>query len=184
MPCLWLSTKWRQRLSEQTQPLPHHRWCFVSVQDVTEDSNTVGDPGQSDDGGDESTSLSDPSESQSGGKAKAVEGKPEAPVAQPQRRASTPPPPTMPVKLLPRLGSLDGEFTMVTMMWSPTGLLWCLTMMVFLLRCSSGVSEEVPSHLTQKFHTSQRLSWLLVERQDLHTHWVPPPRGTTPTAAP
>ncbi|XP_019941854.2 phosphatase and actin regulator 3b [Paralichthys olivaceus] len=79
-----------------------------TVQDLTEDSNTVGDPSQSDDGGDESISLSDPSEVQLTGKAKAVEGKQEVTVAQPQRRASTPPPPNMPVKLLPRLGSLDG----------------------------------------------------------------------------
>uniref|UniRef100_A0A3Q3NFV9 Phosphatase and actin regulator n=1 Tax=Mastacembelus armatus TaxID=205130 RepID=A0A3Q3NFV9_9TELE len=32
-------------------------------------------------------------------------------VPPPQRRASTPPPPILPVKLLTRLGSLDGEFT-------------------------------------------------------------------------
>ncbi|AWP03422.1 Phosphatase and actin regulator [Scophthalmus maximus] len=80
-----------------------------TVQDVTEDSKTVGDPGQSDDGGDESVSLSDPSEEQSVGEAKVAEGKQEATaVAQPKRRASTPPPPNLPVKLLPRLGSLDG----------------------------------------------------------------------------
>ncbi|KAM7402572.1 hypothetical protein PAMP_017798 [Pampus punctatissimus] len=79
-----------------------------TVQDVTEDSMTVGDPNQSEDGEDDRTSLSDPSDEQSLGKVEAVEGKQEVAVAQPQRRASTPPPPNLPVKLLTRLGSLDG----------------------------------------------------------------------------
>uniref|UniRef100_A0A4W6EGD3 Phosphatase and actin regulator 3b n=1 Tax=Lates calcarifer TaxID=8187 RepID=A0A4W6EGD3_LATCA len=55
------------------------------------------------DGEDESTSLSDPGEEQSMGKVETVEGKQEVTVTQPQRRASTPPPPNMPVKLLTRL---------------------------------------------------------------------------------
>ncbi|CAK6958750.1 phosphatase and actin regulator 3b [Scomber scombrus] len=79
-----------------------------TVQDVTEDSKAVGDPNQSEDGEDDRTSMSDPSDEQSMGKAEAVEGKQEVAVAQPQRRASTPPPPNLPVKLLTRLGSLDG----------------------------------------------------------------------------
>ena len=77
---------------------------------MTEDSKAVGDSNQSEDGEDDRTSLSDPSDEQSMGKAEAVEGKQEVAVAQPQRRASTPPPPNLPVKLLTRLGSLDGEF--------------------------------------------------------------------------
>ncbi|KAL7407379.1 hypothetical protein ABVT39_007579 [Epinephelus coioides] len=77
-----------------------------TVQDLTEDSKTVGDPNQSEDGEDESTSLSDPSDEQPKGKVEADEGKQEATSAQPGR-ASTSPPPNLPVKLLTRLGSLD-----------------------------------------------------------------------------
>ncbi|KAM9410190.1 phosphatase and actin regulator 3b [Pholidichthys leucotaenia] len=76
-----------------------------AVQDMTDDSKTVCDLGQSDDGDDDSTSLS---EDQMTGKAEAAEGKQEVATAKPQRRASTPPPPNLPVKLLTRLGSLDG----------------------------------------------------------------------------
>ncbi|XP_008291734.1 phosphatase and actin regulator 3-like [Stegastes partitus] len=79
-----------------------------TVQDVTEDSKTAGDPSQSEDGEDESISTSNPSEEQTMGKVEAVEGNQEVAVAKPQRRASTPPPPNLPVKLLTRLGSLDG----------------------------------------------------------------------------
>ncbi|XP_030276658.1 phosphatase and actin regulator 3b isoform X2 [Sparus aurata] len=78
-----------------------------TVQDMTDDSKTVGDAGQSEDGEDESTSLSDPSEEQPMGKVEAVEGKQEVTAAQPARRASTSNPPNLPVKLLTRLGSLD-----------------------------------------------------------------------------
>nr|XP_046240787.1 phosphatase and actin regulator 3b isoform X2 [Scatophagus argus] len=78
-----------------------------TVQDMTEDSKTLGDPSQSEDGEDEGTSLSDPSDEQSVGKVEAVEGKQEVTAAQPPRRASTSPPPSLPVKLLTRLGSLD-----------------------------------------------------------------------------
>ncbi|XP_047439848.1 phosphatase and actin regulator 3b isoform X2 [Mugil cephalus] len=80
-----------------------------TAQDVTEDSKAAGDPSQSEDGGDESTSLSEPSEEETAGKVEADQGKPEVTAAaKPQRRASTPPPPNLPVKLLTRLGSLDG----------------------------------------------------------------------------
>lgn len=85
--------------------------CFPSVQDLVEDSKTAGDPSQSEDVEDDNTSLSDPSEEQMMGLVEAVEGKQEAVAAKPQRRASTPPPPSLPVKLLTRLGSLEGEFT-------------------------------------------------------------------------
>lgn len=77
---------------------------------MTEDSKTVGDPGQSEDGEDESTSLSDPSDEQAMGKAEAVEGKQKVTAAQPPRQASTSTPSNLPVRLLTRLGSLDGEF--------------------------------------------------------------------------
>ncbi|KAL3977750.1 cadherin 5, type 2, VE-cadherin [Sarotherodon galilaeus] len=66
------------------------------------------EPSQSEDGEDESTSISDPSEEQMQGKAEGIEGKQEAAATKPQRRASTPPPPSLPVKLLTRLGSLEG----------------------------------------------------------------------------
>ncbi|XP_075316325.1 phosphatase and actin regulator 3b isoform X2 [Odontesthes bonariensis] len=79
-----------------------------TVQDTSEDSKTVGDPNQSEDGEDESTSLSDPCEEKMAAKVETVEGKQEVAAAKPQRRASTPPPPNLPVKLLTRLGSLDG----------------------------------------------------------------------------
>lgn len=151
---------------------------------MTEDSKAAGDPNQSEDGEDDHTSLSDPSDEQSMGKVEAVEGKQEVAVVQPQRRASTPPPPNLPVKLLTRLGSLEGEFSRIKVMVSLTGLQKCFTFIISLPRCSSSASEKVPSHLTQELHTSQRPSWLSVERQDLHTDWVPPPWGTTPSAAP
>lgn len=87
------------------------------MHDVTEDTKTVGDPGHSDDGEDESASLSNPGEEQPMGKPEAAEGKQQeataAAAAPPQRRASTPPPPNLPVKLLTRLGSLDGQFVRV-----------------------------------------------------------------------
>ncbi|XP_054472952.1 phosphatase and actin regulator 3b isoform X2 [Anoplopoma fimbria] len=77
-----------------------------TVQDVTEDSKTVGDPSQSEDGEDESISLSDPSDQQPTRKVEAVEGKKEATPAPPARASATPPP-KVPVKKLTRLGSLD-----------------------------------------------------------------------------
>ncbi|XP_028301747.1 phosphatase and actin regulator 3b isoform X2 [Gouania willdenowi] len=80
-----------------------------TVQDLTEDLRTTGDPCLSEDGGDESImSQGDCMEEQAMERAEPVEGNQEAVVAKPQRRASTPPPPNMPVRLLTRLGSLDG----------------------------------------------------------------------------
>lgn len=106
--------------------------CFLSVQDMTEDSKTAGDPSQSEDGEDESTSLSDPSDEQPMGKAEAVEGKLEVTAAQPPRRVSTSPPPSLPVKLLTRLGSLDCEFTRRSLDVTPRcRLQQCLTHAVF-----------------------------------------------------
>ncbi|XP_050930550.1 phosphatase and actin regulator 3b isoform X10 [Lates calcarifer] len=116
--------KWRKKKNEKLKPsatvekktavrqkrddlVKRNPGEMETVQDVTEDLKAAGDPSQSDDGEDESTSLSDPGEEQSMGKVETVEGKQEVTVTQPQRRASTPPPPNMPVKLLTRLGSLD-----------------------------------------------------------------------------
>lgn len=86
-------------------------WCFILVQDLTDDSRTVGDPGQSEDGHDKNISLSDPSDEQLMGEVEAVEGKQELRASHPPRRASTSTPSNLPVRLLTRLGSLDGEFT-------------------------------------------------------------------------
>ncbi|XP_047203266.1 phosphatase and actin regulator 3b isoform X1 [Girardinichthys multiradiatus] len=81
-----------------------------AVQDVAEDLKAVRETNQSEDGDgeDESTSVSDPIEEQMMETAKATKGKQEVVAAKPQRRANTPPPPSLPVKLLTRLGSLDG----------------------------------------------------------------------------
>ncbi|XP_034389741.1 phosphatase and actin regulator 3b isoform X2 [Cyclopterus lumpus] len=86
-----------------------------TVQDVTEDSKSPGGSGQSEDGEDESVLLSDRSDELPTGKVEAAEGKQEvataavatAAVATPPRRAVASPPPKVPVKLLPRHGSLD-----------------------------------------------------------------------------
>lgn len=86
---------------------------------MTEESKTVGDPSQSEDGEDESTSASEPSDEKSMEKMEAVEGKQEVTAAPPARRVSTSPPPKLPVKLLTRLGSLDSEFTRKTLIKSP-----------------------------------------------------------------
>ncbi|KAM9859149.1 phosphatase and actin regulator 3b [Aulostomus maculatus] len=79
-----------------------------TAQDVTENSKTAGDPSQSEDGDYDHTSLSEPSDEPPMGKSEAAEGKQEAATAKLQRRASTPPAPSLPVKVLTRLGSLEG----------------------------------------------------------------------------
>uniref|UniRef100_A0A3B3UDM4 Phosphatase and actin regulator 3b n=1 Tax=Poecilia latipinna TaxID=48699 RepID=A0A3B3UDM4_9TELE len=61
-------------------------------------------PADAEDG---NVSLSNSSEEQTMETAEAAEAKQEMVAAKPQRRASTPPPPSLPVKLLTRLGSLD-----------------------------------------------------------------------------
>ncbi|KAF7643990.1 hypothetical protein LDENG_00229980 [Lucifuga dentata] len=78
-----------------------------TVQDMTEGSRTAGDPSQSEEEEEEEghALLSDPAEDQSTGK---VEVEQEVVTGQHQRRASTPPPPaSLQVKLLTRLGSLE-----------------------------------------------------------------------------
>ncbi|TNN78580.1 Phosphatase and actin regulator 3 [Liparis tanakae] len=90
---------------------------LVSVQDVTEDSKSPGGSGQSEDGEDESALLTDRGDELPTGKVEAAEGKQqqEAVVAvaavmvaaAPPRRAIVSPPPKVPLKLLPRFGSLD-----------------------------------------------------------------------------
>lgn len=78
---------------------------------MAEDSQTARDVSQGEDGEDESMKLNESSEEQSMEKVEAIEGKRDEAATKPQRRASTPPPPNIPIKLLTRLGSLDGEFT-------------------------------------------------------------------------
>ncbi|KAK7898978.1 hypothetical protein WMY93_019831 [Mugilogobius chulae] len=77
-----------------------------TAQDVTEaDTRTSAEPGLSEDR--DADTITDPEEEHPLGRAESAEVKQDVPVTQPQRRASTPPPPNLPVKLLPRLGSLD-----------------------------------------------------------------------------
>lgn len=85
-----------------------------SVQDVEEDPKAAGEinRGEDEDAEDGNVSLSDSSEERTMETAEAAEAKQEMVAAKPQRRASTPPPPSLPVKLLTRLGSLDGELTL------------------------------------------------------------------------
>ncbi|XP_008408415.1 phosphatase and actin regulator 3b isoform X1 [Poecilia reticulata] len=81
-----------------------------AVQDVEEDLKAAGESnrGEDEDAEDGNVSLSDSSEERMMETAEAAEAKQEMMAAKPQRRASTPPPPSLPVKLLTRLGSLDG----------------------------------------------------------------------------
>lgn len=129
-------------------------FCFFSVQEVTEGSNTAGGP---DEGRvDESSSESQSTNEQAATKMEQIEVKQEAPAALPARRASTSTPSNLPVRLLTRLGSLDGEslgggnaaWNAATLVYRPA----------FLPRCSSSAGEKVPSHLTQELHPSQRPS--------------------------
>ncbi|KAM4612686.1 phosphatase and actin regulator 3b [Polymixia lowei] len=80
--------------------------------ELTEDSKTTGDQSQSEEGEEDRMSLTEHGDDLSMGKLEAPEGKHEAVAAPPQRRASTPPPPNLPVKLLTRLGSLEGPHPM------------------------------------------------------------------------
>lgn len=80
------------------------------MQELTEGSNTAGGPGEGADRGDESVSGSHSTNEQAAVKMEQVEAKQEAAAAPPARRASTSTPSNLPVRLLTRLGSLDGEF--------------------------------------------------------------------------
>lgn len=104
---------------------------------MTEDASTVGDPAQTEDGEDESTSLNDLGDEQWTGKVEALEAKVEVTVALPPRRASTSTPSNLPVRLLTRLGSLDGEFIDRTPVPGFTALPY---FNVFLPRCPSSAN--------------------------------------------
>lgn len=80
------------------------------MQELTEGSNTAGGPGEGADRVDESVSDSQPTNEQAAVKMEQVETKQEVAAALPARRASTSTPSNLPVRLLTRLGSLDGEF--------------------------------------------------------------------------
>lgn len=124
-------------------------------------------------------------------KAEPAERKEEAKVAPlPPRRASTSTPSNMPVRLLTRLGSLDGEsnqasrHVMGSYCSAKPRLMWAPPSSNRLHRCPRSAGEEVPRHLTQELHASQRASRLPAESQDVHTNRLPAPWRPAPTAAP
>lgn len=80
------------------------------MQELTEGSNTAGGPGECADRADESVSESQSTREQAAVKLEQVEAKQEVAAALPARRASTSTPSNLPVRLLTRLGSLDGEY--------------------------------------------------------------------------
>lgn len=82
--------------------------AFVSVQELNEASNTAGGAGE--DRTDESVSEGRSTNEEAAVKMEPVEAKQEVAAAPPARRASTSTPSNLPVRLLTRLGSLDGEF--------------------------------------------------------------------------
>lgn len=104
--------------------------CFFSVQELTEGSNTVGSPGEGEDRVDESVSESQSTNEQAALKMEQVEAKQEVAAALPARRASASTPSNLPVRLLTRLGSLDGEFKAEGML-RRTLLRWFTTLFLF-----------------------------------------------------
>lgn len=105
MFCLLLSPRGGYRLTFVKEEFC---FCFFSVQELTEGSNPAGGAGEGADRVDESVSESHPPNEQAG-KMEQVETKPEVAAALPVRRSSTSTPSNLPVRLLTRLGSLDGE---------------------------------------------------------------------------
>lgn len=104
------------------------------MQELNEASNTAGAQGESTDRTDESISEGRSPNEEAAVKMEPAEAKQEVAAPPPARRASTSTPPNLPVRLLTRLGSLDGEF-MGEM------LLRCFTSLLkydaFVPRCSS-----------------------------------------------
>lgn len=83
--------------------------CSVAAQEASEEPKAVAD--QSDAGEDQGVMANKPADELVMKKAEPVERKEEVKVAPlPPRRASTSTPSNMPVRLLTRLGSLDGEW--------------------------------------------------------------------------
>lgn len=88
--------------------------CSFPAQEATEEPEAVADQCQSDAGEDRVVMPSKPADEQVMKKAEPAERKEEVKVAPlPPRRASTSTPSNMPVRLLTRLGSLDGECRVV-----------------------------------------------------------------------
>lgn len=84
--------------------------CSFPAQEATEEPKVAADHCQTDEGEDRGMMPSKPADEQVMKKAEPVERKEEVKVAPlPPRRASTSTPSNMPVRLLTRLGSLDGE---------------------------------------------------------------------------
>lgn len=129
------------------------RFCFFPVQELTAGSNTAGGPGEGADRVDESVPESQSTNEPAAVTMEQVEAKPEVAAALPARRASTSTASNLPVRLLTRLGSLDGEF-------KAEGMLRRMPLYrpVSVPRCSSSAAQKVASHLTQKLHSSQRPS--------------------------
>lgn len=86
------------------------RCAFVSVQELNEASNSAGGQSESPDRTDESGSEGQSTNEEAAVKMEPVEAKQEVAAPPPARRASTSTPSNLPVRLLTRLGSLDGEF--------------------------------------------------------------------------
>lgn len=88
--------------------------CSFPAQEATEEPKALVDQCQTDAGEDRGVMPNKPTDEQVMKKAEPVERKEEVKVAPlPPRRASTSTPSNMPVRLLTRLGSLDGEWTVV-----------------------------------------------------------------------
>lgn len=79
------------------------------MQELTDASTTAGGTGESTERADESVSQGQSPDEEV--KMEPAEVKQEVAAAPPARRASTSTPSNLPVRLLTRLGSLDGEFT-------------------------------------------------------------------------
>lgn len=81
------------------------------MQELTDVSNTAGGTCESTDRTEESVSEGQSTNEEAAVKMEPAEMKQEVAAAPPARRASTSTPSNLPVRLLTRLGSLDGEFT-------------------------------------------------------------------------
>lgn len=88
--------------------------------------------------------------------------------------------PLPPGQAAPQTGQPGRSVTETTLIITPAG--FTQTYMSS-LSCSLCASEEVSCHFTQKLLSTQRPSWLIVERPHLHTDRLSPPWGATPSAA-
>lgn len=100
---------------------------------------------------DESTLVSEPINEQPLGKVESADLKPEATAALPQRRASTSNPPNKPVKLLTRLGSLEGEVAQKRLIWVCADLRHSLTLIVSSSGAPRPPVKKSPATLPRNF---------------------------------